>query len=210
MPGVTWTSNTLQQSDWAAEELHAEKLLNAGTQLDISQFNFSDSQVLTLVAGAVVAGSNKTLTLTKALSSDIPVGTILDFGSGEFFALTTKGSKGSTSLVGTLAADVEGGESTIWKGVSGQVLVPDGTLLGRTYTERANGDGFGPAVAASDDEIYLSAFQVERGEIDAGVTMLRYGTLIYENKLPDWETYDATTKAKVRSLYQCIISTSAD
>lgn len=206
MPGVTWTHFSFTQPAWSAEALTAEKLLNAGTQLDIAQFGFSDSQVLTLVAGAVTAGAGKTLTLTQPLTSDIPVGTILNFGSGEYFTLTSKAVKGGTTLVGDLAADLEGGETTTWKGVSGRVMVPAGTLLGRTYTERANGAGFGPAVAASDDEIFISAFQVERAEIDAGVTMVRHQTLIYENKLPGWDSFDATTKAKVRSLYQCIIS----
>lgn len=197
----------MQQPDWSAECLVAEKLLNAGTQLDLAQFNFSDAQTLTLAAGAVTAGSNKTLTLTTALTDDIPAGTILDFGAGEYATLTTKGSKGATTITGvTLAADLEGGETTTYKGTSGHITVPSGKLLGRTYTERSNGAGFGPAVAASDDEIYLVAFQVERGEIDAGVTLVRHNTLVYEDKLPDWASYDATTKAKVRALYQCILS----
>ncbi|WP_143467743.1 hypothetical protein [Leptolyngbya ohadii] len=87
----------------------------------------------------------------------------------------------------------------------GQVVVPSGTLLGRTYTERAAGTGFGPALE-TDDEIFIVAFQVERGEIDAGVTFVRHQRLVYENKLPGWDGFDADTKAKVRSLYQCIVS----
>lgn len=205
MPRQSWTYFTFMQPDWSAECLPAEKLLNAGTQLDLAQFGFSDSQVLTLAAGAVVAGANVTLTLTKALTDDIPVGTILNFGAGEYFTLTAKGAKGATTLTGDLAADVEGGETTTFKGVSGHITCASGTLVGRTYTERANGTGFGPAVV-TDDEIYIVAFQVDRAEIDAGVTLVRHQTLIYENKLPGWSGFDAAMQAKVRSLYQTIIS----
>lgn len=205
MPGVTWTSSTLQQPEWAAECLPADKLLNAGTQLDIAQFMFSDSVSLTLAAGAVTAGSNKTLTLTSGLTGGIPAGTILDFGAGEYATLTVKASEGATTITGvTLAADLEGGESATYKGSSGHITVESGKLVGRTYTERANGDGFGPAVS-TDDEIYIVAFQVERAEIDSGFTAVRHETLVYEDKLPGWNEFDANTKAAVRSRYQCIL-----
>lgn len=191
--------------EWSAECLPAEKLLNAGTQLDIAQFVFTDSVTVTLAAGAIVAGSNKTLTLTSALTGDIPAGTILDFGSGEYASLTVKASEGATTITGvTLAADLEGGESATYSGASGQITVPSGTLVGRTYTERANGDGFGPA-ATTDDEIFIVAFQVERAEIDAGFTAVRHTTLIYEDKLPGWSSFSSDMKTAVRSRYQCIL-----
>lgn len=196
----------MQQPDWSAECLTADHLLNAGTQLDTAQFNFSDAQTITLAAGAVTSGANKTLTLTTALTEKIPAGTILDFGAGEYANLTTGAAKGATTITGvTLAADLEGGESTTWRGVSGHITVPSGTLLGRTYTERSNGAGFGPAVS-TDDEIFIVAFQVERAEIDAGVTLVRHTTLVYENKLPGWSGFDANTKAAVRARYHCITS----
>lgn len=201
---MTWSSSTLQQPEWSAECLPAENLLNAGTQLDLAQFSYADAQTLTLAAGAITSGSNKTLTLTTALTDDLPAGTILNFGSGKYATLTTKGAKGATTIAGvTLAANIAGGETTAYKGVSGHVVVPSGTLVGRTYTERDAGTGFGVA-AVADDEIYIVAFQVERGEIDAGVTLVRHQTLIYEDKLPGWAGFDTDTKAKVRSLYQCI------
>ncbi|MGG6295289.1 hypothetical protein ACQ4M4_12940 [Leptolyngbya sp. AN02str] len=206
MPGVTWKSFTMQQPNWSAEQLTAERLLNAGTQLDIAQFPFSDSVVVTLAAGAVTAGSNKTLALTSPLTNDIPAGTILDFGSGEFATLSSKAVKGSSSIAGvTLAADLEGGESATYRGTSGQITVASGTLVGRTYAERESGDGFGPATH-TDDEFYIVAFQVERAEIDAGVTLVRHQTLVYEDQLPGWGTASADMKAKVRSLYQTIVS----
>lgn len=202
---MKWTSFALQQPDWAAECLPAEHLLNAGTQLDLAQFGSSDAVTVTLAAGIVTAGSDKILTTTTALTGDIPAGTILDFGTGEFATLTTGAASGATSITGvTLAADLEGGESATYSGSSGQIAVPSGTLLGRTYTERGNGDGFGPAIV-TDDEIYIVAFQVERADIDAGVTLVRHETLIYEDMLPGWAGFSSDLKTKVRSLYQCIL-----
>ncbi|MEO1399686.1 MAG: hypothetical protein AAFV72_00340 [Cyanobacteria bacterium J06635_1] len=204
MPGVTWTSYDMQRPDWIADELGAHSLLPAGTQADITQFSYSDSQTLTLAAGAVTAGAGATLTLTEALESDILRGVILDFGEGELFVLEQRANRGDTTLIGTLAAAVEGGETYLYPGSSGRTVVRSGALVGRTFAERDAGDGFGPADAANDDEIYLVAFQNEYAEQDAGITLLRHECLVYENRLPDWDTMGATAQAKVRELYQTI------
>mgnify|MGYP001794889915 CR=1 FL=1 len=186
---------------WVANELNAYSLLPAGTQADISQFNYADAQDLVLAAGAVTAGSGVILALTEALKYDILAGQILDFGDGELFTLEQRAKRGDTTMVGTLAANAEGGESYTYSVSCGRTV---GEFVGRTLVERTAGTGFGVADAAGDDELYLVAFQNEYAEQDAGITLLRHNCVIYENKLPGWADYNAATQAKIRELYQCI------
>lgn len=204
MPGQTWDSFDMQRPEWVVDELSAHSLLPAGTQADISQFSYSDAQLLTLAAGAVTAGAGVTLTLTAALKYDILAGQILDFGEGELFTLEQRANRGDTTLLGTLAANAEGGETYTYPGMSGRTVIRSGEFVGRTFAERTAGAGFGIADAANDDELYLVAFQNEYAEQDAGITLLRHNCVIYENKLPGWDGYNATTQAKIRELYQCI------
>ncbi|MEM1240844.1 MAG: hypothetical protein AAGI45_13470 [Cyanobacteria bacterium P01_H01_bin.26] len=204
MPGQTWDSFDMTRPDWVVDELNAHSLLPAGTQANIAEFNYADSQLLTLAAGAVTAGAGETLTLTAPLKHDILAGQILDFGDGELFTLEQRANRGDTELVGTLAADVEGGETYTYPGMSGRTVIRSGEFVGRTFVERNAGTGFGVADAANDDELYLVAFQNEYAEQDAGITLLRHNCVIYENKLPGWAGYNSATQAKIRELYQCI------
>lgn len=208
MAQVTWTSYAFQLPEFAAEEFTPEKLIPGGARLDAAQFNAEDAQTITLAAGVVTAGSNKTLTLTTALSNHIPAGYILDFGAGEFCTLTNGATKGATTITGvTVAADLEGGESVVYRGVAPRKPVDAGILVGRTYTERDAGTGYGLAdVATPDDEIFLTAFGVIDAAINADVTLLRHGTRIYEDKLPGWASLSAGQKAAIRSRYHCIKS----
>jgi hypothetical protein len=208
MAQVTWTSYAFQLPEFAAEELSPETLIPGGARLDAAQFNAEDAQTITLVAGAVTAGSNKTLTLTAPLSFDIPAGTILDFGSGEFCTLNNGAKKGATTITGvTVAADLEGSESVVFKGVLPRKPIRAGILVGRTYAERDAGTAYGPAdVATPDDEIFLVAFGVTDAAISSDVTLLRHGTLIYEDKLPDWASLASNVKAAIRSRYHCLKS----
>ena len=195
----------MTRPEWVADELNAYSLLPAGTQANIAEFDYADAQLLTLAAGTVTAGAGETLTLTTALKYDILAGQILDFGQGELFTLEQRANRGDTTMIGTLAADVEGGETYTYPGTTGRTVIRSGEFVGRTFVERAAGTGFGIADAATpDDELYLVAFQNEYAEQDAGITLLRHNCVIYENKLPGWAGYNSTTQAKIRELYQCI------
>lgn len=208
MAQVTWTSSAFECPAFAAEELTPDKLIPGGARINPAAFNAEDAQTLTLAAGAVTAGSNKTLTLTAAIAHDIPAGYILDFGSGEFCTLVNGASKDATTITGvTVAADLEGGESITYPGISPRKPIAAGTLIGRTYTERDAGTAYGVAdVATPDDEIFLVAFGATDAAINPDVTLLRHGTLIYENKLPNWATLTTNQKAAIRARYHCIKS----
>lgn len=194
---------SFMQPNWAAEAIGPQNLIPGGARLDADQFNYSDSFTVTLAVGAVVAGSNKTLTLTTGLKHDIPAGYILNFGAGEFFTLSAKAKKGATTMVGTLAADLEGSETATFGGICGKKLVKAGTLVGRTYTERDAGTNFGVA-EATDDEIYLLAFDTVDAMINPECDLLRHNTLVRDHLLPNWSSLSTDLKAKVRSLYQTV------
>lgn len=124
--------------------------------------------------------------------------------------LTAAAAKGATSLtIAALAFPLYDADVAYYSD-SGKLVkaVKPGTLVGRTFTERGNGVGFGLANAASggDDEIYLLAFGVTDAMVNADCTLLRHNTQIYENKLPGWSGMSSDEKAKVRSLYECILS----
>lgn len=204
MPGVTWESQTMQMPEWAAEELTDRCLVPAGTQAEISEFGYSDEQTLTL-SGAAVAGSGVELTLAQALQGNILRGVILDFGSGKLFTLEKRANRGATTLTGTLAANTANGDSYNYPGSSGRTVARSGVLVGRTYAERAAGAGFGIADVVNDNEIHLIAFQNEYLEQDAGITLVRHRTQVYENKLPGWADMTAAQQAKIRELYDCLV-----
>ena len=84
---------------------------------------------------------------------------------------------------------------------AGKRYVPAGTLIGRTFVERAADTPFGVA-ADTDDEVFIVAYDVyDLAEInDADV--LRHGTLIKENLLPGFAGISVALKAKVRANYQ--------
>lgn len=79
--------------------------------------------------------------------------------------------------------------------------VAAGTLIGRTFAERASGTGFGPA-ANGDDEVFIIAFDVDTDK-DISCTGVRPGTVIKENFLPDWTSISgsANVLALLRSKY---------
>lgn len=207
MAQMTWSSTGYQQPEFAAEQLSPDKLLPGGSKLVASQFPREDAVTATLAAGAVTAGT-RTLTFATPLTNKIPAGTILNFGSGKFVTFPTEVAKGATSAAGTtVAADLAGGESATFPG-SGPITVDAGTLVGRTFAERDADVGYGqPDVDSSpDSQLYLTAFAVMDATINADVTLIRHGTLIYENKLPGWSNLSNDARARIRERYQCIQS----
>ena len=90
----------------------------------------------------------------------------------------------------------------------GYNIVYSGTLVGRTYTEKETGVGYGPADVANDEQIYLLIHDVDfddefLGE-DGQCSLYRWGSQVREESLPDWGTYTAAEKAKIRELYEVV------
>ncbi|MDX2215511.1 MAG: hypothetical protein SFY66_19765 [Oculatellaceae cyanobacterium bins.114] len=209
-PKVTFKPYKRVTPNWLGTKITDPKVvIPGGILLNAAAFPREDQVVVTLAAGAVTAGSNKTLTAATALTGNIPAGTILDFGAGEFATLTTGATKGATSITGvTLAADLEGSESATYLGV-GDRKIEGGAFLGRTLTERDAGTGYGIADPANDEQFALLLHDVDLSEEDvaAGIQP-NAGNVIYENLLPGWSALSSQAKTKVRSLYHCVTATA--
>jgi len=89
--------------------------------------------------------------------------------------------------------------------VNGKKYIPAGTLIGRTFAERTAGTGFSPATVASDDEIYLLAFDVVDAITEDDCELYRHGSLVKENFLPGYSGLSAPTLAKIQELYTCTL-----
>ena len=78
--------------------------------------------------------------------------------------------------------------------------IPSGTLIGRTFTERAAGTTFGPA-ADADDEVFIVAFDVTDAASNTDVELYRPRSMVKENFLPNFATLSAGLLTKLRSTY---------
>ena len=96
----------------------------------------------------------------------------------------------------------------------GRIMIPSGTLVGRTYAER-DGDptrGFGPADVTTDDQIYLTTEDIYDAKDNENheTGLYRHHRMVYENQLPRWESatnpFTPAEKDKIRELYECITS----
>ena len=159
--------------------------------------------------GAVPLTANAAVSATSlavaALSGAIPNGTLLHFGeSGEMARLTAAAAVGATSLtVEAIPNALESGDTARYAG-SGtkKKVVPNGTVVGRTISERDAGTGYGPAVS-SDDEIYILVHDVTDADANNDCDLYRWGSLVKENFLPNWSTLAGALQTAIRAKYQC-------
>ena len=204
MAYVRSKSNTISAPLWAAEPLDADKLLNFPAQVDPAQFKDALGSVITVAAGGAALGA--TAIPVAAIPVDLNINTVLDFGGGKFARLTAKAAAGATSLtVAALPTALVAGDKAVYSPF-GRLELPGGTLVGRTYAERAANTPFGPAVN-TDDEIYIVAFERAHLWDDNRVTLVKPNTQIKENRLPDYATIsaDATLLGKLRAAYICVV-----
>jgi hypothetical protein len=202
MARIVDSGNTLTSPVWAGDFLDREHLMPGGAKLDAAQFNAYDAVVVTTTAQAAAAATSISV---AALSGAIPAGTILYFGeAGELARLSSAAAAGATSLaVDAIPAQIESGDVAVYAGTSGIKRVLSGTPIGRTYTERDAGTGFGPAVS-TDDEIYLVAFEVTDASVNADVELYRPGSIVKETFVPGWAGFATNLKTALRARYQCV------
>jgi hypothetical protein len=199
MARITEATNSLTPPAWAGDFLNREHLLPGGAKLDAAQFLATDSVVV--VVGAAGAAANATTVPVDALPGALPDNTLLDFGGKKFARVNGAAVAGATSItVDALATALVDDDTATYAGV-GVRTVRSGTLVGRTYTERDAGTGYGIA-ADADDEIYLVAFDVPDVSVNNDVDLYRHGGSVKENFLPNFSALSTTLKAAVRSLYE--------
>ncbi|MEM9448680.1 MAG: hypothetical protein AAGA75_09105 [Cyanobacteria bacterium P01_E01_bin.6] len=219
MAQVTYSYESFSQPDWFAEQLTPEKLVPGGAKVVATAFQYVD-QVTVSLNGAVsvddtsltvdaIAMDNPASTKTGVV---IPSGTNLHFGEAkEFVRITADVSIGDTSITAeAVPTALEDNDTATYNGLDVRIIIPSGTLVGRTFVERSAGTGYGqPDVATPDDELFLTAFSVKDAVQLNDVTLLRHNTLVYEDKLPGWSGLSSAAQAAIRSRYQCIASAAA-
>lgn len=216
MAQVTFSFETFAKPAWAAECLTPDQLIPGGARLVASAFPLLNQfSVVVGAAGAAIDAVTipiDALTESNPLSSvtgvAIPAGATLDFGGDKFATLTAAANVGATSLtVRALVTAVVDNDVAIYLGNVNRRPIIAGTFVGRTLVERTNRVGYGiPDVATPDGELFLTATDVVDADINPDVTLLRHGTLIYENKLPGWAGLAANVQAAIRARYHCITS----
>lgn len=215
MASVSFSYETFIFPAWAAEELRPERLITGG-RLVASAFPYLDQVTLQLSAAALADATSISVDavamanpLSVKANPVIPVGANLYFGeSKEFAKVTTAVNLAATSVaVQALPSALEDNDTATYEGLVMRKPVTSGILVGRTYVERAANTGFGlPDVSTPDDELFLTAFGIEDALINPDVVLVRHRTKIYEDLLPGWSSLDSTTKAAIRSRYDCVLS----
>jgi hypothetical protein len=197
MARITTTDNTLTAPRWAGDWLDREHMLPGGAKLLASAFAREDAVVVTLDGSADVGATSLTV---DALSGAIPSGTLLHFGSGEFARLTAAAAADDTDLtVEAIPVALEDGDSATYAGTE-SYAVRSGTLVGRTFAERAAGTAFGPH-AENDDEVYLVVYDVLDVSVNNDVELYRPGSIVKENFLPNFADWSAADLAALRATY---------
>ena len=201
MARISEESNTLTAPAWAGDFFNREHLLPGGAKLVAADFNSVDAVLVTLSANEAIG---QTALSVSALPAALPAGAVLDFGSGEnIVKLASAAAAGATeiTIAEALTVALESGDTATYPGTLNRKTVVSGTLVGRTYTERDAGTGFG-AAADDDDEFYLVAFDARDLNDNTDVELYRHGGIVKENFLPVFSALSSALKAKIRALYE--------
>lgn len=184
--------------NWAVDYFGRVNNLPGGARLDPSAFPNIGLNIAK-ANGAAAAGA--TSITVDALPARLPANTLLDFtGTGEFARVTADAAEGATSIsVEALDAGVEDNDEAYYGSV--RKSVKSGTVVGRTNAERDANTGFGPA-ADADDEVYILIFTVYDANINPDCELLRSGSGVKFNHLPNWTTLSSAIQTKLAAKYE--------
>jgi hypothetical protein len=199
---VTQTGPVLGSGRWMADYGGRDYIVAGGAKVDASQFTPADRVVVDVaVAGAAQFAVSVPVV---ALTGPIPQGAIITFNAGKKLRLAAAALLGAVTLVtDPIPLALVDADVSEYPGY-GDLYIQSGTIVGRTYTERDAGTGFGPA-ADTDDEFFLVAWDVTDARHIDDVELYRPGGGVYENYLPGFAAASATVKGKIRALYQCTV-----
>lgn len=177
-----------------------EHILPGGAQLDATSMLSADSVT---IHNTAVAAADATSIAVSALPVAIPAGTKLTFTGGKVAYVSADAAAAATSLsVYALAAEIDDESDATYDPANANMIVPAGTLVGRTNAEKLAGAKFG-AAADADDEVFIVAEEVDLASTP-DCNLVRHGSLIKFNFLPSWDGASSTVKGKMHSMYQLI------
>jgi hypothetical protein len=207
------TRNPYQQNGqpgFIADLLTREHVLPGGAKIDAALFTSADAVKVTVATGGAAQGA--TTVPVTALADAISVGTVLDFGGAKFARLTAAAAKGATSLTVTaLVTALAAGDVAYYNKPDQPKRIAAGTLVGCTNAELEAaatvtngvpaGLKWGPA-ADADDIVRFVVFDITDADTNNDVDLLRPGSLVYVNFVPNWAGLSTTLKNKVRATYE--------
>ena len=176
-----------------------EHVLQGGMKLDTAA-SYGTAGEFTIKVNDADVNAGETSFGVDALPVALPDNTELQFGAQ---TVTVNGahSAGATTLtVDALIADIADDATATYDPDATSKIVPAGTVLGQTFTEKEAGDPIGPA-DDSDDEVFITFNEVNADDTD-DVDVVRHGTLIKVNFLPAWSGLSSTVKGLIREQYQ--------
>lgn len=187
---------------WIGSVLDREHLFPGGAKLDAAQFDGEKSVRVTVGAAGAIATA--TSVPVDALPGAIPSGTVLNFGTNKFARLTAAAAAAATSItVAAIPTALVDNDTALYTPAGSYKTVPSGTVVGRTYAERDASTPFGPA-GDSDDEVFLTVFDVVDATTNNDVVLYLPGSLVKENLLGTFAALSSTLKAKIRAAYVCV------
>ena len=184
-----------------------EHVADTGIKVDAATFPGEDAVKVTVaVAGAA---QNAVAVPVAALTAEIPAGTVLDFGGAKFARLTAKAAAGAVSLaVAALPTALVSGDKAFYKAPGVGRRIAAGRIVGATFAEleaaAAPGMLWGQAVDA-DEIIHVLAYDITDADTLNDGDILRPGTRLFVNFLPDWATLSAALKAKIYARYDVTV-----
>lgn len=214
---VQFFGNVRTSPVWMADFSGREKLCLFPAKLDATAFRdkagivikangSASADATSITIDAAAPAPNPVTTLISSGSVLVPAGVALYFGASKKLALVTQDVLvGDTEVhVQALPTALDDNDEAIYSALN-SITVPSGTLVGRTLAERDANAPFGPAAYETDEEIFLTAFDVADLNKSDDVELYRHGFTVKENYLPQWADFVAGEKAWLRANYQCIV-----
>lgn len=191
--------------NWAGDFGDRLALLPGGGRVDASLFAAYPGPVeVEVTADAAVGAVSLAVT---ALSAAIPANTSLNFGIYGKYAVTDRAIAAGAVAVTVYPIDqaILTGDVATYPG-STLVQIPSGTLVSRTFAQRAAGAKFHPAIS-TDEEFFLTWHDVVNATQDDEVALVRpdKSFTVKENFLPGWAGLSAALKAVVRANWNTTI-----
>lgn len=211
MARMSFKGNFRTSPVWLGDFQERDAMVIEPAQIDPTKF--TDNLGVTVTSTGAVAAGATTFPVTAIVGPAttvqpliaqgqiiIPVGSLIQFGVGKFARLTQGVLIGDTAVqVEALPTALGAGDVATYSPYNSE-YIPSGTLLGKTFTERAAGTPYRPA-AVGDDLVYLLGYDIPNAKDIADCELVRHNVVVKENYLPGWSTMSAPLQALVRSLY---------
>jgi hypothetical protein len=193
---------TIATPAWAGDYRSRDHLVPGPFKLTASAFPTQGSVTVKLNGAVSIGGTTLTV---DALSGPVRGGQILNFNGALALVRANAVATATSILVHPLTAAIADDSEAVVDG-AGARFVPSGTVVGRTIAERNAGTGFGQP-ASTDDEVFITAFDVVDANKNDDVELYRPGSQVYENFLANYATVaaDSALLAVVRARYLCTI-----